>query len=743
MMAFQGKPGAPGFNVFDEAGHPGFPTDEPGYTRQRLDEFHARPTPFFEVSPAGPVYPANSDEFINFLTRKLEQEVVPSLDAAYGAAGGGERAGFFLLFGGGLGTHIPELVERYDFVDLILCEDDILLFHTSLFVTDWSAIVEALKARGGRLFFVHAEAPEAFLGQIAGIVQQRHQALSEGTLAFFYRPTPVFHSVAQAFDELRNLCGQFNGWLSDELVHFRNSVANLAKDADGARAVLARIGENRGQAVAVVVGSGPSLDDDIQQLRAVSDRCLIISCGTALEALLSAGIRPDFHCELENVRSSAEIARSVAERFDLGGVTLLAATTVNAGLPALFERTLYFLREGDAVCALIKNGFDILPFSGRTAVCSAASFAAHIGCNSVILLGVDLAYREDLHHAEAVSVYSSGEHGTGSAKPYGFFDTPGNFRASVSTNGTWTFMRKGLEDLAAQAAGLSRFVNCSDGARVTGFEAERFAPIADAMPGGEGAKPDLVAQFSKTGLTTATGEIVAGLDPLSPFEELLRYWAACKMHRAAVEQTQGDSDSGGSFYRRYVLYATPLMEGPADQNPLKTAFLFFLRKALFGIRTRKMHLDPAQQEVFLQRAFDLFETVGDSVMLEIAYQIDKGFEHLGRPFALPEALDPPRYALYRARRDTGLNSTFCTIFSTDVDDGPYDLGKTPRPQELSYPDAVENIRRRNVDDFLQECHRPIRERPCPVCGGEISWNTYPSSVRLEGGCPTCGNRVVH
>ena len=743
MMAFTGEPGTPGFNLHDEAGRACFPGDEPSFTRQRLDAFHARPTALFEFPEAGPVYPANSDEFVNFLTRKLERELVPSLGARYRGPAAAERAGFLLLFGGGVGTHILELVQRYDFVDLILCEDDIVLFHSSLFVTDWTAIVDALEQRGGRLFFIHAETPDAFHGQVSGIVQHRHQALAEGALVFFFRPTPVFQAVAQSIDGLRVLCGQFNGWFSDEWVHYRNSIANLADTGGGKRAVLTRFQDLNGGTPAIVVGSGPSLDDDIAHLRAVAGRSTVISCGTALEALLAAGITPDFHCELENVAAAAEIVRSVSQRFDLSGITLLASTTVSCALPALFERTLFFLREGDGTCVLLREHLDAQPLSGRTAVCSAVSFAMHIGCRTIALLGVDLAYREGHHHAEGVSAYKSGEHGKGSGRQFGMFDTAGNFRTSVSSNGTWTFMRKGLEDLAAQANGRFRLVNCSDGARIGGFEAEKLADLSVALPGDKKAFPGVVEGLAAADLLVEPGEALQGMETMGPLEDLLLYWSDCKKRCSPLSEIPEHAGTAVSFFDYYAVYAMPLVGALPDPNPLKTVFLFFLRKALFSIRTRYLHLAPAVQGVFVKRAFALFETVGDSVMMEVAYQIDKGQEHRGLPFTAPEALDAERYARYRARRDTGLNSACCTVLSTDVDGGEHDFGKRPRSLSLPYPDLVEDLLRQQVGDYLLECHRSLRDAPCDVCGGDISWNIYPNSTRLEGACVRCGNGVVH
>ena len=53
-----------------------------------------------------------------------------------------------------------------------------------------------------------------------------------------------------------------------------------------------------------IVGNGPSLDYLIEVLREEKERVVIVSCGTALQALYQNGITPDYHAEIETNRST-------------------------------------------------------------------------------------------------------------------------------------------------------------------------------------------------------------------------------------------------------------------------------------------------------------------------------------------------------------------------------------------------------------------------------------------------------
>ena len=44
-----------------------------------------------------------------------------------------------------------------------------------------------------------------------------------------------------------------------------------------------------------VIGSGPSLDNDIPFIRKNQDKAIVVACGTAIDTLYHAGIKPDFY----------------------------------------------------------------------------------------------------------------------------------------------------------------------------------------------------------------------------------------------------------------------------------------------------------------------------------------------------------------------------------------------------------------------------------------------------------------
>ena len=60
-----------------------------------------------------------------------------------------------------------------------------------------------------------------------------------------------------------------------------------------------------------VVGNGPSLDSSLAFLKKNSDDIIIISCGTAIRALLKNNIKPDLHIEMERIPELVPIMEEV------------------------------------------------------------------------------------------------------------------------------------------------------------------------------------------------------------------------------------------------------------------------------------------------------------------------------------------------------------------------------------------------------------------------------------------------
>lgn len=186
----------------------------------------------------------------------------------------------------------------------------------------------------------------------------------------------------------------------DNLYHINHAVANLSQ---GARVLSKRV-QNRETPI-ILVGNGPSLDQNMQWLKANAERAIIVSCGTSIYTLYKAGLIPDFHSEIEIVKVVAEMKQSMPADV-LKQIDLLATISAHPDLIAQFGPAHLVARKGLEVTNFLKlqqalpAGLIETLDGAPTCVNLAACVFAEAGYQNLILCGVDLAAREDgAHHA--------------------------------------------------------------------------------------------------------------------------------------------------------------------------------------------------------------------------------------------------------------------------------------------------------------------------------------------------------
>ncbi len=143
---------------------------------------------------------------------------------------------------------------------------------------------------------------------------------------------------------------------------------------------------------AVVIGAGPSLDENLAALREVQDRALVIAADTALLPCLKAGVVPQLVVALDPSAFNGRHLIACAAATETHLVTELSIDP--AGVAAFAGRTFVF-RVGDhapwpwLLDAGVGRGHLAVWGSVATA---ALDLALKAGCASVAFAGLDLAY---------------------------------------------------------------------------------------------------------------------------------------------------------------------------------------------------------------------------------------------------------------------------------------------------------------------------------------------------------------
>lgn len=449
---------------------------------------------------------------------------------------------FLMAFGVGLGHHLPRLVTESKAKWVLLVEPLPGLLHWSLHALDWQALFEEADRKGIEIRIQCGEDdPQRIVNWLTDRVEERGIGFVDGSYAFIHYPLWALKNARERLMESIDRRFLARGFFEDELVMSTNAVANML--GTGGQYVDGRPRLERAEPV-LIVGSGPSVDGAIDTIRRWQDRAVVISCGTALRVLLSQGIVPDFHVEIENGKWVPEVLSSAAAVGDLKRIALVTTFTVDPAVPPLFRETFFFFRDSVSSTVLLCRGgrrdiFGAAPTVANTAL----SLASMLGFTEFYLFGVDCGVREGGDNHSRDSVYHAEASWKAKAKTYKYpIDVPANFGGVAYTDWLLDWSRGMLAQVALMRH--LRVFNCSDGVLI-----ERTVPMlpeAIRLAGRACQRAPMLNELRRRTQAFAPGELLGDFDFAAVAAEMRSL--ECDVH-AVVDRVASE---GGDFAELYV-----------------------------------------------------------------------------------------------------------------------------------------------------------------------------------------------
>lgn len=402
------------------------------------------------------------DESTKGLTRRFESEVGDTILPLPPE----EVSGMLVVVGLGLGLQVPELLKQLSPRHVVLIEPIEEFAVHSLHALDWPGLSAQCQEKGATLDVVLQTTPRAVQTELEELMTQFGASAIDGAYTFVHYQTDVTKAIARGVQELAGMKSIMQGYYADEKLMIENAVANVEADEfwllDGNYHVPHSF-------PAFVIGSGPSLDQSLDAIRAWQDHAIIFCAGSALQTLLGAGIRPDFQVEKENNDTTAARISHIFERVGGSGPTfgvdLIASTTVKPSITELFDTKLLFHREHLSSTRIFGEDYNPVVGTGPFSANTAMSVATTLGFRNVYLFGVDCgSVDQERHHAENTVYHTREGHIQGHNKMP--IPVPGNFGGQAWTNSYFLWSRWVFETIIS-AAEVATF-NCSDGIAIEG-----------------------------------------------------------------------------------------------------------------------------------------------------------------------------------------------------------------------------------------------------------------------------------
>lgn len=378
-----------------------------------------------------------------------------------------------IVVGCGCGWHLSRLLMEYNIRHLIIVETDIDAFRLSTFFQDYVQLSRLAIEKQTSLSFVVEPDIEQVTRTIVNLVQVSLPPCFIHGAGVFYATSDI-----EAVEKLKQalpvtLWALFFGlgYFDDELISLRHSISNIRNRVP----VYAKPGVVPEDAVAFIIGAGPSLDQLVPLLKKNQHRAVVFSCGTSLSAVAHAGITPDFHIEKERPFLVFETLSAAVDKSFLKGINFIGANVVYPPVYDLFKSAGMMLKSTDVFTDLLRqDGEEVVVDVQPTVTNTALNLAISLGFKKIYLLGVDMGYVDRGRHHSRHTLYHDKMPKEGPLQKIfslnlraGEILVEGNFGKPVYTNNILNNARIHIEASVQKNPDVEVF-NLNDGAKITG-----------------------------------------------------------------------------------------------------------------------------------------------------------------------------------------------------------------------------------------------------------------------------------
>ncbi len=458
--------------------------------------------------------------------------------------------GFCFVFGIGLGHHLKLLLENNKAKVMVLIEPQPALLRASFEVFDWADFFEAADAQSVEVRFIVGAPPAVIVRSIERYIWDDGKTFIEGSYAYIHYPSWELLEARRLLNERIAVSYISSGFYEDELLMMTNSYGNLHRFP---LSFLQRKPVVQREQPVFIVGSGPSLDKDLDVVKKWRNKAIVFSCGTSsLGILLKNGIVPDFHGENENSWPLVENLRNFSKKYDLSPITYVASTSVNPEAGKLFDKRWFYYRTGLSCTASLNRG--LAPLLGADPLVANSAMAAmlSVGFRNFYFFGVDCGRRTEHGHHAGEAIYYEDDYdnyleGESFELLENEFDrvVPANFGGEALTTWYLDMSRASFGPLCQRSD--VKVVNCSDGAKIDG--AAPKAASALTFHGPEGYQAQLINRIAQTLPSFPAGEYLSGLD----LDDLV---AKCDLFEdeflKAMDEAFGEDESFWDFHHRII-----------------------------------------------------------------------------------------------------------------------------------------------------------------------------------------------
>lgn len=289
----------------------------------------------------------------------------------------------YVIYGMGLGYHIQALLKADDVCKVIVLENSIELLTEAFRDLDW---VNYIKQKRVRIFY----------NSNAIKLMEKFSAWISGREFCIYYPSLCITEEESVRERLEDFFVSVNS-MREQAHLLEENFYKINRMELPECSILKSCFKKR---TIAIVGGGPSLDEQIDDMKKYREQMKIWSVGTAARKLINEGIIPD----LIVIEDAQENMYKQVCNLPTEHIPLLLLSTASAQILDYYKGQSYVAyQKGYDLAEKKAQELGVQTYqTGGSVTTLALDVALRFGADKIILIGVDLAYTDNRSHASGM-----------------------------------------------------------------------------------------------------------------------------------------------------------------------------------------------------------------------------------------------------------------------------------------------------------------------------------------------------
>lgn len=289
----------------------------------------------------------------------------------------------YVIYGMGLGYHIQALLKADDVCKVIVLENSIELLTEAFRDLDW---VNYIKQKRVRIFY----------NSNAIKLMEKFSAWISGREFCIYYPSLCITEEESVRERLEDFFVSVNS-MREQAHLLEENFYKINRMELPECSILKSCFKKR---TIAIVGGGPSLDEQIDDMKKYREQMKIWSVGTAARKLINEGIIPD----LIVIEDAQENMYKQVCNLPTEHIPLLLLSTASAQILDYYKGQSYVAyQKGYDLAEKRAQELGVQTYqTGGSVTTLALDVALRFGADKIILIGVDLAYTDNRSHASGM-----------------------------------------------------------------------------------------------------------------------------------------------------------------------------------------------------------------------------------------------------------------------------------------------------------------------------------------------------